>query len=160
VGEEAMTKTLWMFMLLLLLVLAVNVRSQGLPLPPNAVLVDFGQQWTGANEVARLWYLTGFKDGSADAYQKAFENEFRVPGRTYGQVAGQFEPVRLVTFTAYDPDVLSRVITDLYRDPANTFISHAGMVYIARDRLDGKNVEPLLREARVSKRAYTLPKTP
>jgi hypothetical protein len=39
-------------------------------------------------------------------------------------------------------------MTSLYADPANTFIAHSSMIYIARDKLGGKDIETLLRKAR------------
>jgi hypothetical protein len=45
-------------------------------------------------------------------------------------------------------------MTDLYRDPANTLIQFAAMIYIARDKLDGKDVEPALRAARQTQRSF------
>jgi hypothetical protein len=40
------------------------------------------------------------------------------------------------------------VMTDLYRDPANACVALVDMVYIARDRLEGKDVEKSLGDAR------------
>jgi hypothetical protein len=45
-------------------------------------------------------------------------------------------------------------MTDLYRDPANALIRLGAMVYIARDKLSGKDVEAALRTAREKERAY------
>jgi len=39
-------------------------------------------------------------------------------------------------------------MTELYKDPANTYITYFIMIEIAYQKLKGKNIEPLLREAR------------
>ena len=41
-----------------------------------------------------------------------------------------------------------KVITDLYKDPANTYISVASMYLLAGRKLKGEDIEPLLQEAR------------
>ena len=43
---------------------------------------------------------------------------------------------------------ITRVMTDLYKDPANTRISISIMIDIAYQKLKGEDIEPLLREAR------------
>lgn len=67
------------------------------------------------------------------------------------------EALRLETFTFYETDALRDVMTSLYSDPANTYISFGSMIYVARDKLSGKDVEPILRKARVSGRGYSRP---
>jgi len=64
------------------------------------------------------------------------------------------EALRLRTFTFYASDSLRDVMTNLYADPANTYIRHDAMVYISRDKLSGKDVEPILRHAREEDRGY------
>ena len=41
-----------------------------------------------------------------------------------------------------------KVMTDLYKDPANTRIGISAMIDIAYQKLKGEDIEPLLREAR------------
>jgi hypothetical protein len=67
------------------------------------------------------------------------------------------EQVRLATFTFYDEPALANVMTDLYRDPANTYIEYGAMVYVARDKLSGREVESRLRQARQSDCAFSQP---
>jgi hypothetical protein len=49
--------------------------------------------------------------------------------------------LRKETFTFYDTSALLDVMTSLYADPANTYIAYTSMVYIARDKLAGKDVQ-------------------
>ena len=48
-------------------------------------------------------------------------------------------------------------MTNLYSDPANTYVRFDSMVYIARDKLSGKDVDPALRHAREMDRGYVSP---
>jgi hypothetical protein len=52
------------------------------------------------------------------------------------------------TTVKYDSDVLIPVITSLYKDPANVYIRYDSMIFIGRDKIAGKDIEPLLRNAR------------
>jgi hypothetical protein len=45
-------------------------------------------------------------------------------------------------------EAISKVMTDLYKDPANTYISEDYMYFLAIQRLKGEDVELLLRKAR------------
>jgi len=45
-------------------------------------------------------------------------------------------------------------MTNLYKDPSNTYIRYNSMLYIARDKLGGKDVEPALRLAREKDRGF------
>lgn len=86
----------------------------------------------------RSIYLEGFRDGQSRTYF-AVMNDLPVARR---------EPLQLATFTTYDTDVLGNVMTSLYADPANTYIQNDDMVYLARDKIGGKDVESALRDAR------------
>ena len=57
----------------------------------------------------------------------------------------------LYEIQSYSADYLldiTKVMTDLYKDPANTRISISIMIDIAYQKLKGEDIEPLLREAR------------
>ena len=99
---------------------------------------SYGRQWNSWSPSSRLIYLQGFRDGQSHTY-------FALLGDLPGS---RREALRLETFTMFDGDVLSNVITSLYADPANTFVQNDEMVYIARDKLSGKDVELMLRSAR------------
>ncbi|GAH52877.1 unnamed protein product [marine sediment metagenome] len=47
-------------------------------------------------------------------------------------------------------DILDDIITDLYEDPANSYIRVNNMVYIALEKIKGEDIGPLLREERSS----------
>jgi hypothetical protein len=107
--------------------------------------INFGGQWNSWSTNDRLVYLSGFMDGQSETYSTLLSD---LP-------EGSRERLRKATFLFYDLDVIRDVITDVYRDPANTFIRFSSIVYVARDKLDGKDVESRLRYAR--QHEYALP---
>jgi len=118
-----------------------------LVLPTNSgqrELFNYGREWNMWSNVSRSIYLDGFVDGQSSTYA-AVLNDLPSDRR---------EPLRLQTFTFYERDSLRDVMTNLYGDPANTYVRHGSMVYIARDKLSGKDVEPVLRRAREQDLGY------
>ena len=101
-------------------------------------LFNYGRRWNAWSPSSRSIYLEGFKDGQSRTYFAVW-NDLPQARR---------EPIRLATFTLYDADALNDVMTSLYADPANTYVQSDDMVYIARDKLSGKDIEPVLRSAR------------
>ena len=107
-------------------------------------LFNYGLEWKAWSDGSRSIYLDGFVDGQSNTYL-AVLNDLPQERR---------EALRLETFTFYDRDSIRDVMTNLYADPANTYITHNAIVYIARDKLSGKDVEPILRIARLKDRGY------
>ena len=139
-----------LLILLALFVLSVaTVTAQDEPglCTPRAEreLVNFGQIWKSWTDSVRSIYLEGFVDGQSHTYLLL---QGDVP-------AARREPLRLMTFTFYGGAAIRDVMTSLYADPANTFVEFEDMVYIARDKLSGKDIEPALRDARRSSCAFT-----
>ena len=56
--------------------------------------------------------------------------------------------IRGKLFVRYTRDQIRNVTSDLYKDPANAFISTLDMFFLARDKIEGKDVEIGLMEAR------------
>jgi hypothetical protein len=108
-------------------------------------LVNYGRQWNAWSNRDRSIYLIGFVDGQSQTYI-SLEDDLPAERR---------ERLRLQTFTFYNTSTLRDVMTSLYSDPANTYIAHGSMVYIARDKLGGKDIEVLLRTARQKDCGYT-----
>ncbi len=51
-------------------------------------------------------------------------------------------------FVRYTRDQIQEVITDLYKDPANAFICTLDMFFLARDKIEGKDITKGTMEAR------------
>ncbi len=116
--------------------------------PPGCELINYGRQWKGWALDTRLVYLAGYVDGGADV--SVALAKYLPPM--------QEANLRKELATIYDDDVLAAVMTSLYADPANTYITHGAMVYIARDKLNRKEITEALRDARMNKRAFTCKK--
>lgn len=123
-----------------LLLLAFTAGAQSV-LAQN-VLVNYGAQWSSWSSPSRSIWTQGFVDGQSSTYLALLTD---LP-------EARRDALRLKTFTFYDSDALRDVMTSLYADPANTYIRFDAMVYIARDKLSGKDVEPTLRTAREKER--------
>jgi hypothetical protein len=108
-------------------------------------LVDAGRQWSLWSQLDRLIYLEGFVDGQSNTFQLLSPD---LP-------ADRQKALTQRTFTFYKKSPLADVMTSLYSDPANTYISPSSMVYIARDKLAGKQIGASLREARQKDCSFT-----
>ena len=68
-------------------------------------------------------------------------SEIIASGKHSGKVPKNFyENIRIKTATLYDENKIIDIISNLYKDPANSYIWFQDMVYIARDSLSGKDV--------------------
>ena len=99
---------------------------------------NHGREWASWTGHLRATYLEGFVSGQADTYLAMLND---VP-------ANRRDALKEQLFTFHPTDSISNVMTDLYRDPANAFIPYGAMVYIARDKLSGRDIEPKRRYSR------------
>ena len=114
------------------------------PVPTGYELVNYGQGWNSLPNASKDWFIEGMVEG----YNKTYWTLINfVPS----QMRKEFEK-KIYLF--YDTDVLREVMTKLYADPANTYISYGAMAYIARDKLNGENIEDHLRYSRRKDRGY------
>lgn len=105
-------------------------------------LFKFGTEWLSWSENERSVYLRGLIDGNIVLLKYTFTK----PEPERQQILDYFKATAL----QYKPDALVPVMTSLYRDPANVFIRYNSMIFIARDKLSGADVEGQLRQARQS----------
>jgi hypothetical protein len=119
---------------------SITAQNEFRPCAPLAgfELINYGRKWNAWSNGSRSVYLEGFVDGQSHTYVLLQDD---LP-------AQRREPLRLQTFTFYENGTLRDVITSLYSDPANAYVTHSSMVYIARDKLGGKDIEVMLRNAR------------
>jgi hypothetical protein len=144
--------SIYLSMILVVFVAAGRVSAQSEPPscmpgagPRGFELINYGRQWNAWSNGSRSTYLGGFVDGQSQTYM-SLEGDLPAERR---------ERLRLQTFTFYNTSALVDVMTSLYSDPANTYIAYGSMIYIARDKLAGKNFEVLLRTARQKDCGYT-----
>ena len=97
--------------------------------------------------VAREAYISGVVDGIAEAYivtlTTVVPNSF-----SKGPESPEVKKAREKLFVRYTRDQIRDVITDLYKDPANAFISTLDMFFLARDKIEGKDTAKGIMDAR------------
>jgi len=109
---------------------------------------NYAEVWNGWNNNTRYVYLWGFLDGGDATYGIAGEywlNEgdwFKEPELPKVKI------VREKTHLFFELEVIREVITELYKDPANSYISFTKIVYISRDKIKGDDIEESIRLAR------------
>ena len=122
-------------LLLTLIVVAVLFLS-GNPLMGQNI--TYGNSWLGGIINERILYIRGFVDG-----QNVILEELKIkPGPHLNLYVGVY---------GNDMYVIDNIMTQFYRDPANTYIHWGIMIVIANKKLQGESVaeiERLLSEAR------------
>ena len=109
---------------------------------------NYGVLWNSFSKDVRLVYLKGFKDGIGHAYHTALFTWIGPEEAWKKPESERVKAVREAIFVMFDVDAVSVVMTELYKDPVNTFIDFLSMVYLARDKLQGEDIEKRLREKR------------
>ena len=111
-------------------------------------MFNYGKYWSQLPPVARSAYVDGIVDGGGHAYFEA-ASEWLLPGETTKKPEPEkVAKVRKKIFIMVDRDAIISVLTDLYKDPESTFIDSKDMLYIARDKLLGENIDDRLMSAR------------
>jgi hypothetical protein len=141
-GEGFMKRTFAVAALLALV--AVTPPAFACTTMPGFEPVNSAKQWKSWNSYERLVYLRGFMDGSSHVVLHRLGTSFDEMTKKNLEA----------TTLRYDLEQIRAVTTSLYSDPANAYISLSAMVFIARDKLDGKNAEQLLTKARESDCEY------
>lgn len=114
----------------------------------SADIQDYGKIWTAWGKEGQAAYIWGFIDGGGHA-MLTLMNEITASDNRDNKVPKTFyENIRVKTATLYDENKIIDVVTNLYKDPANSYIWFKDMVYVARDSLSGKDVSKAILEAR------------
>jgi len=114
-------------------------------------MLDYGAMWKAWGREGQHAYLWGFIDGGTAVMLTAMEEmissdkQVRTAPKNCGVI---LDNTGKKTATLFDEYKLIDVITNLYKDPANSYILFGDMVYIARDSLKGNDVTDALLKAR------------
>ena len=118
---------------------------------------NYGKIWNSWSDHMRSVYIMGLKDGLQKQISFPFIAELkRKEKNVFDKYLKDSEVVKteeagnktLSDFIMFDDEAIRNVMTDLYEDPANTYISFYDMGGIAYRELKGESIESLLREAR------------
>lgn len=120
-------------------------------------LLNFGEFWLRLSLLDRTIYISGFVSGidlCILKFSPILTSETKVDFLTYEERDTILKLIDLRSYfwgLAGDVDGVKNIInivTDLYKDPANTYIPACKMIEFAYQKLKGEDIEPLLREAR------------
>jgi len=114
--------------------------------------VNYGEFWNILSEHEKIIYLLGLRDGI-----KTVTTDCTMRFAPYLRKESESQKVGLdffneyadyVNFLSTENATVKKIIDDLYKDPANTYINFITITKIAYQKLKGENIEPLLQEAR------------
>jgi hypothetical protein len=101
----------------------------------------YGDLWSQLSQNEKYFYLSGYQDGIATFLGASLPQmagcECREPKEAgLNRVQHTFQAVRV----DLDLETVAKVMTDIYKDPANVFIMFPQMVRLAVDKLKGKDI--------------------
>ena len=110
-------------------------------------LPSSGEAWNMFSVTTKRAFMIGFQGGIAMSFSKV---DPIVVGCSADSVEMKVwvELVNLFNFINEHVDAILKVMDDLYKDPANTYIIANSIIEIACQKLKGEDIEPLLQEAR------------
>ncbi len=111
-------------------------------------MLDYGALWKGWGVAGQNAYLWGFIDGGAKVSITLMDEIWESEKRGHSLPKDFYENIRIKTATLFDERKLRDVMTNLYRDPSNSYILLQDMVYIARDSMNGNDISDALLKAR------------
>ena len=118
---------------------------------------NYGKIWNSWSDYTRSIYIMGLKDGLQNQICFSFIYRLIIEEKdVFDKFLKDSEVVKteearnktLWGFINFDDEAIRNVMTDLYKDPANTYISFYDMGGIAYRKLKGESIELLLRELR------------
>ena len=118
---------------------------------------NYGKIWNSWSDYTRSIYIMGLKDGLQKHITFSFLTRLMMEERDiFNKCLRDTEVVKtemagnkiLWDFIMFDDEAIRNVMTDLYKDPANTYISFYDMSGIAYRKINGDSIEPLLKELR------------
>lgn len=114
----------------------------------SAEIQDYSKIWKTWGRDGQTAYIWGFIDGGTAVSLTAMEEYISLGKGAPKAIGVLLDNTGKKTATLFDEDKLIDVISNLYKDPANSYILFGDMVYIARDSLSGKDVTKAILKAR------------
>lgn len=106
----------------------------------SADMQDYGKIWATWGKEGHTAYIGGFNHGKNHALLIVGNEIFNSNNRGDKVPETFYENIRVNIETLYDTNKIIDVITNLYKDPANSYIAFNNIFYIAQDSLSGKDV--------------------
>ncbi len=140
---------LFLIVFYLLCLLEVSCLANKSPSP--------GEFWNTSSVEGKALFVLGFQQGIAMCLFKlnpkitGILNKIEVWDEHCNELSEAWDELRdFDIFIGKDKQGIAtlKVMDDLYKDPANTFIYNTDMIYIAYQKLKGDDIEALLQKAR------------
>lgn len=109
---------------------------------------NYADVWNKWDAYTRYVFLWGFQDGSNSTYIIAGDKWLKEGDWFKEPELPKVKAVREKTALFFDLEIIRDVITDLYKEPTNSFIPFSYIILLARDKLRGDDIEEALRDAR------------
>lgn len=110
---------------------------------------QYGRYWQDLSKEMKEQYVIGFKDGVSNAlYHVRAKAYLEGDPKNQKDLKLVEDVMKVLTNIHSGARVLADVMTDLYKDPANTYIPPTELLIIAQAKLDGKSIDPMLQEQR------------
>ena len=119
-----------------------------------------GEFWNSLDDNNKEIYIWGIREGIVMCIEQITER-FLVPASKNKENTAIIEAILedyyqfVMLFRADDYDItlnllktIANIVSDLYKDPANTYVNISDMCFLASKKLRGETIEASLREAR------------
>ena len=115
-------------------------------------VLNYGEYWNSLSDREKIIYFIGVRDGIAKggrdcvewfAYSLKKEKEPQLVGADFIDEYYWYDK-----FFSSHRDAIIKVVSDLYKDPINSFIYISDMFFLARRKLNGESIESSLKELR------------
>jgi hypothetical protein len=108
---------------------------------------DHGKYWNSFSQEQKEAYVIGVRDGLETGVFNTVQLLEEQSGKKLISDATA-KPLLDILLLDLDPEVLSKIITSLYQDPANSYVNLDDMMFIANSKLKGRPIDDSLRTAR------------
>ncbi|MCJ7648121.1 MAG: hypothetical protein MUP85_05875 [Candidatus Lokiarchaeota archaeon] len=111
---------------------------------------NWGELWLEMDSLQKDLFLVGVRDGILYVLKNVFSEDSSGLKDLSNTKREMFLDYILKRHTDFNDnrDVLKDIITNLYKEPANSYIEYVKMIDIAMKKLKGEDIESLLRKTR------------
>jgi hypothetical protein len=115
---------------------------------------DYASRWKSWDIPTRTAYVDGVAEGVEAAFLTPRGNPAKKPPSEEELRIEEYKMDILKSGYALDRRKVVEVMTDIYQDPANSYINTVKVFVYAQDKIEGKDISKSLEDAR--RRAYDL----
>lgn len=109
---------------------------------------NYGDVWKRWDNYTRYVFIWGFQDGGSSTHLIAGKYWLNDGDWFKEPELPKVKAVREETALLFDLEVIRDVATELYGDPANSFIPFSRMIFLARNKIRGDDIDESIREER------------